>query len=318
MPRLRSTVSRGHRYAREVGYAVALESIGRRTRSQLRIAQLQLIKRWSPVIAVDTQGLRLFVDTRDIGIARQIVLHGAYGAEKIRAAIEILEHVDRHPFADGARGFLDIGANIGTAIIQAICHHGAAGGAAFEPHPGNIELLRLNLLANQVADRVSVVHCALTDTCGDVALARSPNHSGDHRVRTDVPAVDRFGETGRDVIAVPGLSLDFQIDQGLFDIEGVGLVSIDTQGHEAQVLYGAKRLCASEVPVMLEYWPYGLRSAGGYELLHELVADSYVQFVDLTRPFEAGKLRLQPTAELLSLDARLGEIGWADILLLSR
>ena len=137
---------------------------GRRFHSQLRIAELRLIKRWSPVIAIDTKGLRLFVHTRDDGVARQIVLHGPHEADTIGAAIETLELLGCSPFARQGQMFLDIGANIGTSIIQAICHHGAAGGTAFEPHPGNITLLRHNLLANHVADRVSVVQCARSPT----------------------------------------------------------------------------------------------------------------------------------------------------------
>ena len=283
----------------------------------MRLAQLHLIRRWSPVIAVDTKGLRIFIDTSDVGVARQIVLHGAYEADTILSAVALLEHIDEHPFAGGDRTFVDVGANIGTAILQAVRHHGAAGGFAYEPHPENIALLRQNLLANEIADRVSVVHCAVTDSCRPVSLERSPNNSGDHRVRTDVPRVDWFGEALRDVMTVPGLTLDSQVEAGIVDLDRVGLVSMDTQGHEAQVLAGARRLCASEVPIMLEYWPYGLRAAGGHEQLLDLVANSFKRFVDLAAPFQSGKLHSRPAAELGSLDADLGEIGWADVLLLS-
>ena len=318
MSRLLSAVARGHRYARDAGYANALAAGGRRFHSHMRIAQLRLIRRWSPVIAIDTKGLRLFVDTRDVGVARQIVLHGPHEANTIRAAVEALEQLGCSPFTREERMFLDIGANIGTSIIQAIYHHGAAGGVAFEPHPANVMLLRHNLLANELADRVSVVQCAVTDTCGDVALAEAPDHSGDHRVRTEAPTFNRFGEAHRELIMVPGRSLDSQVDEGIFDIDRVGLVSIDTQGHEAHVLNGASRLCASDVPVMLEYWPYGLRAAGGYELLHEVVGRSFVRYVDLERANEEGRLVSHPVNDLRVLGERLGEIGWADILLLSQ
>jgi len=317
MSRLQSTLSRGYRYAREAGPANALATGRRRFQSQVRIAQLRLIKRWSPVVAVDTKGLRIFVDTRDGGVARQIVLHGPHEADTIRAAVEVVEQLGASRLASRDWVFLDIGANIGTSIIQAICHHGAAGGAAFEPHPGNVRLLRHNLLANDLADRVSVVQCAVTDTCREVELTHSRENSGDHRVKTDVPAFDRFGESCREVIRVPGLSLDSQVDEGLFDIDRVGLVSIDTQGHEGHVLDGASQLCASDVPVMLEYWPYGLRAAGGHDLVHKIVGDSFVRYVDLARPSHGSGLVSHPVKDLRLLDEHLGEIGWADILLLS-
>lgn len=117
---------------------------------------------------------------------------------------------------------------------------------------------------------------------------------------------------------VPGLTLDSQVETGLIDVDRVGLVSIDTQGHEAHVLAGARRLRGANVPVMLEYWPCGLRAAGGHELLHEVVRDSFVRYVDLATPIEEGRLVSHPVADLRLLDERLGEIGWADILLLSQ
>lgn len=317
--RAADTALRWHRYARNVGYRSAVNSAGQRLRGEIRVAQLRLIRRWSPVVAMDADGLRIFVSTRDAGVARQFVLHGAYEAGPMIAAMDVLSSVERHPFRGDSRTFLDIGANIGTAIVQAICHHGASGGVAFEPDPANLSLLRHNILANQLTDRVAVVSCALTDSPRDVMLERSSDNHGDHRVRVaTAPRQDAFGESGRAVVTVRGLTLDSQVDTGVVDLDRVGLVSIDTQGHEAHVLAGATQLCGSEVPVMLEYWPYGLQAAGGRELFEQLVTTCFHRYVDLAHPFEGDRVAARPTGQLASLDEQLGDIGWANILLLSR
>lgn len=310
---------RWHKYASDVGYTAAMVAAGRRLTGELRFLQVRLMQPWSPIVAIDANGMQIFVSTRDNGVARQIIVHRAYEARLMATAIEVLTHLDRHPFAEEDGIFLDIGANIGTGIVQAVCHHGASGGVAFEPDPDNVALLRHNLLANNLIATVSVVPCALTDVNGKVTLERSADMHGDHRVRTGAGRQeDRFGESRRPVITVPGVTFDAKVDEGLVDLPRVRLVTMDTQGHEGHVLAGASQLRASEVPIILEYWPYGLRAAGGYELFAEMVANSFIRYVHLDHAFDAGRLVSRPVDRIASLDARLGDTGWANLLLLSR
>lgn len=311
--------TRWHKYASEAGYSAAVATGGRRLSGELRFLQVRLMQRWSPIVAIDADGMRIFVSTRDNGVARQVLVHRAYEARLMAAAIEVLVHVDRHPFTDDDALFLDIGANIGTGIVQAVCHHGASGGVAFEPDPDNVALLRHNLLANRLTESVAVVPCALTNVDGDVTLERSADMHGDHRVRTGVGRQqDTFGESRRPVITVPGVTLDAKMDAGDVNLARVRLVSIDTQGHEGHVLAGARQLSASEVPIIVEYWPYGLRAGGGYELFADLVARSFVRYVHLDNPFDAGRLVTRPVTDIFSLDDGLGDVGWANLLLLSQ
>ena len=292
---------------------------GRRLTGEMRFLQVRMMQNWSPVIAIDAEGTRIFVSTRDNGIARQFILHRAYEARLMATAVDVLTHVDRHPFAEDAGMFLDIGANIGTGIVQAVSRYGANGGVAFEPDPDNIALLRHNLLANQLTEIVSVVPCALTATDGDVVLERSADMHGDHRVRTGAgPHPNTFGESQRPVVTVPGVTFDAKVIDGVIDLSQVRLVSMDTQGHEGHVLAGASQLCASAIPIILEYWPYGLRAAGGYELFLDLVRDSFHRYVHLDHPINAGGVVSHPITDIASLDEGLGDVGWANLLLLSR
>jgi FkbM family methyltransferase len=319
MPEFRTMAERSQRRARHaLSLARAAARGGESSRGALRELQFRLLRYLAPVVAVDGDGVRFFVNTRDKGVGLPVFVHGALDANEMRAAVEILERSGRHPFRNEQRLFVDVGANIGTATIQAILHHGAHGGVAFEPDADNIQLLRHNLLANALISRVAVVQAAVTDAFGPVSFERAKNNFGDHRVRPrSLTMGNAFGESSRPVTAVPGVTLDSQIECGLLDLDRVGLVSIDTQGHEAHVLAGASRLCLSDIPIMLEYWPYGLRAAGGSESerLRAIIARSYGRYVDLAAPFDKSGIAYRPTDELQALEHDLRDFGWANLLL---
>lgn len=282
----------------------------------LRELQFAVLRRLTPVVAVDRDGARFFVSTRDRGVGLPVFVDGSLDAAEMYAAVEILERSGRKPFREERNLFVDIGANIGTATIQAIVHHGAHGAVAFEPDEDNLRLLHHNLLANALTQRVAVIQAAVTDTLGPVRLEHAPDNSGDHRVRVvGVAADDVFAESTRAVTTVPGVTLDSQVRSGALKLDRVGLVSIDTQGHEAHVLAGASSLCASDIPVMLEFWPYGLRAADGSDRLRDILARSYDRYVDLATPFEGARIAYRPIDELQALEARLPYNGWANLLL---
>jgi FkbM family methyltransferase len=286
---------------------------GRRARREL---QFGLLHRVTPVVAVDKDGVRFFVSTRDRGVGLPVFVDGSLDAAEMFAAIEILERSGRKPFRDERNVFVDIGANIGTATIQAIVHHGAHGAVAFEPDEDNLRLLHHNLLANGLTERVTVIQAAVTDTIGPVAFEHATNNSGDHRVRVARAAADDvFAESTRAVTTVPGVTLDSQVQTGALQLDRVALVSIDTQGHEAHVLAGASSLCASDIPVMLEFWPYGLRAAAGSDRLRDILVRSYDRYVDLATPFEGGRIAYRAIDELQALEHRLPYNGWANLLL---
>ena len=52
------------------------------------------------------------------------------------------------------RSFVDVGANIGTTTIPALLSHGFETAVAIEPEPENVRVLRMNVLLNDLEDRV--------------------------------------------------------------------------------------------------------------------------------------------------------------------
>jgi FkbM family methyltransferase len=272
--------------------------------AQRRALFFDLAGRFTPVVAVDSALGRLYVSTQDRFISRETFIRGAYDRAAIAAVLSAVD--DRLPGWDAARGLIvEVGANIGTTTLI-LAQHGPV--LAFEPVPANVALLRQNVIANGLGDRVDVRDVALSDVAGTVVMELNPINCGDHRVRlTTDPGTD--AELDRVTIEVTAARLDDLCPQI------PSLVWIDAQGHEAQILAGAPRLLASAAPIVIEYWPYGLQRAGGLELLERLVAEHFTTVVDTSRG--DGDRRELPAGSLASLRSRYPTSrDYTDLLLL--
>ena len=71
---------------------------------------------------------------------------------------------------------------------------------------------------------------------------------------------------------VPAHRLDSLAEKEVVDLNAIDLVWMDAQGHEAHILAGAESLMTMDIPILTEYWPYGLRRAGALDRFHSLVA----------------------------------------------
>lgn len=68
-------------------------------------------------------------------------------------------------------------------------------------------------------------------------------------------------------------------------------VWMDIQGHEGHALSRASGLKDTGIPMCIEFWPYGLKNSGGYELLVEaLLEGKWNVFIDLENPAECHSL----------------------------
>ncbi|MCW3000030.1 MAG: FkbM family methyltransferase [Solirubrobacterales bacterium] len=275
-------------------------------------------RRFTPVVAVDSGDLRFHVST---STEEDRLMFGARGLDE-EAMAELVRVLGEHtgvaePLKD--RVVLDVGGNIGTSSIYAVRRYGAKGAIAFEPAPANLRLLRLNLLENDVADAVNVIAAALSDVDGEVTLELSPENSGDHRVRTaDAGAAPGLiGEERREVVTVQSRRLDTLVAEGQVDLADVGLIWMDVQGHEGHVLNGAHETMKQGIPVVLEYWAYGLERAGGRELLHKIIAENFSRIVDMGPPWSQEPPTVLAAADVAQLAGRYTSHDvFADLLLL--
>ena len=159
---------------------------------------------------------------------------------------------------------------------------GCSGGWALEPHPGNFKLLRHNLLENGLDGKVEALEMAVSEADGTATLEVAKVNMGDHRVRVgDAAGSGRMAEGERETIEVPMRSLDSLVGDGTVSLDDVALAWVDTQGHEAHVLAGATCLAEARVPAYIEYWPYALERAGGFDRLNDIIQGEWGEVADI-------------------------------------
>lgn len=252
-------------------------------------------------MAVEVGGLWYFVPTNDV-VGKVTFLEGGFEQRVMEGAIALLaERLGRAPLA--GRTFVDVGANIGTSTIPALTAFGARRALAVEPAPGNCRLLRANLAANDLAGRATVVQVALSAGAGDLELEAGPDNSGDYRIRLSSDP-GSIGESRWATQWVAATTFDDVCVQHGVALDDVGLVWMDTQGHEAHVLDGAASLLDRDIPVVAEYWPYGLRRAGTLDRFHAIVAEHYHQVVDVRASTDSGRVVELPASSVATLAGR--------------
>lgn len=244
------------------------------------------------------------VSANDIGIGRRVYLDGSYDFWKFERALQLL---------GGGRVndlLIDIGANIGTVCIPAVNRNIFKAAIAIEPDPTNFHLLNMNIQLNRLGKKINALNFALGDRDQvDMLFELSDTLFGDHRIRLGEDS-GLCGEDRRRTITVKCRQFDRLI--GTVNPDST-LIWSDTQGFEGYVLAGAQNALKSHTPLVLEFWPYGMKRSGCYKLLKQsLLAAGYQCFYDLE--FCASAIPLTAAA-LDDLYARLGDTGsYTDIL----
>lgn len=149
---------------------------------------------------------------------------------------------------------IDIGANMGWYGVLAAKLLGEGGrGMLFEPAPHNFAMLCRNLMSSCSAAVVETRQEAVGEENGVVKLYLSSFNMGDHHFFDD-------GES-RESVDVPLTTLA----EVFADRKRLPTISkSDTQGSEARILKGARKLLAAgwRPITVLEVWPYGLNQSG--------------------------------------------------------
>jgi FkbM family methyltransferase len=290
-------------------------------REALRARVFPLASRLTPFLGVERDGVRYVISTRESGgVGFSTFVRGFFDEGTIERMLEAFEHHTAITTLNGMT-VLEVGANIGTETVSLLVRHGVERVVAVEPDSENVRFLRANLALNGVHDRVEIHQIALSDADGTLVLERSTDNWGDHRIRIADPSGPDLREEGQRVtVEVPARRLDSLADDGEIDLDQIDLMWMDAQGHEAHILSGAQRLAAAGIPILTEYWPYGLRRVGALDRFHALVAERYSMVVDLREPATA--LDALRVAELASRYVANDDgdpvAPYTDLLLLSR
>ena len=133
------------------------------------------------------------------------------------------------------RVFLDIGAHIGKWSVFVARANPEVQVYAFEPHPVTFEYLQQNVKLNRLRN-VEPVHVAVSSGRSK-ALFEMP------RVNTEMSqVVTAPARSNCDLMQIDTLGVDDFLAERHLSPEDVGLVKVDVEGHELQVLEGMRCL----------------------------------------------------------------------------
>lgn len=250
------------------------------------------------------EAFALCADDKVIG--RGVYLNGEFDFGKFESVFEML---------GGKRDcglIVDVGANIGVICIPAVRRGLFKSAIAFEPDPRNFGLLKANIYLNGLASKISAHNIALGGQDGQtISLTLSRDNHGDHRVQSDgVAERGLFGEESRETVNVRSETLDSVVS---IDSPATTLIWMDTQGFEGFILAGAARALATRVPIVAEFWPYGMNRSGSFPAMkNALQVAGNESFIDLADPTASIPLT---TKSLDDLYHKIGESGnFTDIL----
>jgi FkbM family methyltransferase len=277
-----------------------------------RTAEFFAIGRRHRVVEADMSGLRVLLSTADRTIARSVYTAGDWDPLLVGGVFDALDAVGE-PYRGTT--FLEVGANFGVYTLPAIAEYGFGHAIAYEPDPGAFRLLEHNVRRNDLGDRVTAHNAALSAEPGELTLSLGTFNAGDNRIINDDGNGSHPGSR-RPTVRVPARTFDDEVAAGRIRLADLGLVWLDVQGHERDVLAGAGSLLASEVPIVLEFCTSMMSNAVRREL-EDLIAAHFDSFVDLGWCTLTNRLRVQPASAVRELVSGRRNVE-TDLLLLHR
>src|SRR5699024_8138413 len=163
---------------------------------------------------------------------------------------------------------VDVGANIGNHTVNFGLSHEDSRIISVEPFGANLKILRTNISDNGLSRRVDVIEAAAGDETGDLALSNidSSNFGAVTVAKVEPGGTDEMVHQVR-------------LDQ-LNEIGAAGLLKIDVEGFESNVISGATELIAEFRPIIVTE----AHTASSYRSISSLLAaHDYVPIAILGR-----------------------------------
>ena len=218
---------------------------------------------------ITAENHKMFVDSRDTGMAPYFIMHGDFIPDESEVLKKILKP---------GMIFIDVGANIGYfSLIAAKLVGGQSNGKgmvfAFEPDENNFSLLQKNINANgykniiaikkAVSDKVSTAKFYLEkeNLC---AHSLTPKTNCDFTEVETISLDEYFKDKKIDPVRGPSLKTTTLVKQKDFASNGVDVVKIDVEGMEPAVLRGMENLIKANesMAIITEYYPKAISNAG--------------------------------------------------------
>ncbi len=185
-------------------------------------------------------GHRIFVDTRDIGVAVHLITEGTWEMWIAKRFIQSLR--------DGAT-VIEIGANVGYYTLLGAERIGPKGRYfAFEANPEIFKLLYSSVDINGFRDRVSLINKAVYSKSGKIqfhVLQRYPGSSSIHGFSREL--LEQHCDEVR-VIEVDAISLDEYFEGKNATVD---LVKMDAEGSEPHIIRGMEQILRKNYAIKL-------------------------------------------------------------------
>lgn len=228
------------RLSRKAAYRLGLNPLARRSVAVRNLYQRLYRSTVSDGISeLALDGYRLRIPTNDSCIAHELRVLGAY---------EPFESSLFRSYLSSSATVVDVGAHVGYYSLMAGVQ--AKQVFSFEPCPANCALLRENVALNGF-NNVIVMQAAVADYLGEAPLYLASDCNTGHN--------SLAAQAGSSTVLAKVVTLDSVIPANL----PVSLLKIDTEGGDAAVLRGAKRILQTHKPVLfLEVYPDGMLRNG--------------------------------------------------------
>lgn len=173
-------------------------------------------------ISVDCGGFDLRILPDDVGIGRELYFtgcHEPYTTEIYREELQKVYHKTDSPT------ILEIGANIGYFVLEALtqCPNGSV--YAIEPLEKNIQLLEENIELNGYREQVNITKGAISTRNGQtkIHLSESSNHA----------SVNNKGDPSRKTQEVECWTINHFLDMHGIRPRQINAIRLDLEGHES-------------------------------------------------------------------------------------
>jgi FkbM family methyltransferase len=198
--------------------------------------------------------VKLYVDLNDRGISRDLL--------RYHCREEYATKVFKSLLKPGLT-IVDIGANIGYYALIEAEEVGRTGQVyAVEPSPRNVDILKKNVVLNEVQDIVDIEWGAISDISGSEELHLA-NRSNLHTLTPTSGMKNYVRFTG--VIDVPCFTLDDFLENKNVNPCDVDIIRMDIEGHEVKAIEGATKTLNSSKSLVLfiEIHPKLIKESNG-------------------------------------------------------
>lgn len=231
-----------------------------------RLAAMFIESRANRMLAAGAPQLAVYAHDH---IGKVIVLNGAFEYEELEALAAWLGDDHAH------RTMLDVGANIGNHAVRLARHFARV--RAFEPNPRAFALLEVNA---ELGGNI-VCHAFGLSSANRPALIKFNARNLGGAALTEAPGDLEPGETQ--------MTVELRtLDSCVGPTEDIGLIKIDVEDHEREVLLGARETIARCRPVIVFEQHFAGVKGGTSEVVELLRGYGYHDFryIDRTPRFD--------------------------------